>query len=243
MLLSIHLLLQLKVNAASPKLTTARVSGAETKPIKSEGFKQIIDFLNGSSISYALTASPIIHTSCIKQSKFLKLDLHVIYDNPSLTKKVFANIKRVGAGFSGVVTLLFDNMLVPASKEVGLFQDDIEKLEGKVNRLEEENKVLKELHSVHSIVDTAAPIVEKEKSFKEGRIIADIDKDVEINLEEAQAKPYRMDLEHLEKVLSMQDVDDEEPAEVEEVLEVVTSAKLITEVVITAGAILQLKQQ
>nr|GEZ27463.1 putative ribonuclease H-like domain-containing protein [Tanacetum cinerariifolium] len=83
-------------------------------------------------------------------------------------------------------------------------------------RLEEENKVLKELYSVHSIVDTAAPVVEKEKSFKEGRIIADIDKD---------------------------DVDDEEPAEVEEVLEVVTSAKLITEVVTTAGAILQLKQQ
>nr|GEW23374.1 hypothetical protein [Tanacetum cinerariifolium] len=37
------------------------------KPAESEGFKQIIDFLNGSSVRYALTASPTIHTSCIKQ--------------------------------------------------------------------------------------------------------------------------------------------------------------------------------
>nr|GEV59040.1 hypothetical protein [Tanacetum cinerariifolium] len=51
-----------------------------------------------------------------------------------------------------------------------------------------------------------------------------IDEDVEINLEEAQAKPYRMDLEHPKKVHSMQDVNDEEPAKVEEVREVVTAA-------------------
>nr|GEX59291.1 hypothetical protein [Tanacetum cinerariifolium] len=249
-----------------------------------------------------------------------------IYDNPSLTKKVFANMKRIGTGFSRVVTLLFDDMLVLAAKKVGLIQDDvqsisiptkpstskphekhkpkkqqtlapkvpspepspehklpspsndplpggkdslklkelmdlcthlsnkvlelesevidikstykerIEKLKGRVDRLDEKNRVLKELHNVHSKVDTAAPIVEKEKSFKRERIIAYIDKDVEINLEEAQAKPYKMDLEHPEKVLSMQDVDVEEPAEVEEVLEVVTAAKLITEVVTTAGA-------
>nr|GFC20773.1 hypothetical protein [Tanacetum cinerariifolium] len=37
------------------------------KSTESEGFKQIIDFLNGSSVSYALTASPTICTSCIKQ--------------------------------------------------------------------------------------------------------------------------------------------------------------------------------
>nr|GEV58400.1 hypothetical protein [Tanacetum cinerariifolium] len=249
-----------------------------------------------------------------------------IYDNPSLTKKVCASMKRVGTGFSGVVTPLFNNMLVPTAKEVGLIQDDvqlisihtepstskphkkhkpkkqqtqahkvpslepspehmlaspsndalpggkdslelkelmdlcthlsnkvlelkseviaikstykerIEKLEGRVDKLKEEIRVLKELHSIHSKVDTVAPFVEKEKSFKQGRIIANIDENVEINLEEAHAKPYRMDLEHPEKVLSMQDVDDEEPAEVEEVLEVVTATKLITEVVTTARA-------
>nr|GEV96737.1 reverse transcriptase domain-containing protein [Tanacetum cinerariifolium] len=180
------------------------------KPTKSEGFKQIIDFLNGSSVSYALTTSPTICTPCIMQfwttakvktindevkiqalinekrvnikessiRRTLKLDdaegtsclanakifdglakivknieegvpffmfpmfmqllidhqlgdmsYHKdIYDNPSLTKNVFANIKRVGTCFSGVVTLLFDNMLVPAAKEVGLIQNDVQSI-------------------------------------------------------------------------------------------------------------------
>nr|GEV13925.1 ribonuclease H-like domain-containing protein [Tanacetum cinerariifolium] len=86
----------------------------------------------------------------------------------------------------------------------------IEKLESKVERLEEENKVLKEFKGVHYIVDSDEPVMEKEESSKHGRKIA-------------------------EKVLSMLDVNDEEPVGVDEVLEVVTAAKLINEVVTTAG--------
>nr|GEV03621.1 hypothetical protein [Tanacetum cinerariifolium] len=41
-----------------------------------------------------------------------------IFDTPSLTKKVFANMKRVCTGFSREVTSLFDNMLVQAPEEV-----------------------------------------------------------------------------------------------------------------------------
>nr|GEZ50146.1 hypothetical protein [Tanacetum cinerariifolium] len=154
-----------------------------------------------------------------------------IYDNPSLTNKVFANMKRVGTGFSRVVTPLFDNMLVLAAKEVGLIQDDqtqepkvpshelspkhrlplpfndllcggedslklkelmnlctylsnkvlelenevidikstykesIKKLEGRIDMLADENRVLKDLHSVHSKVDTVAPILEKDEGY------------------------------------------------------------------------------
>nr|GEV10467.1 hypothetical protein [Tanacetum cinerariifolium] len=134
-----------------------------------------------------------------------------IYDNPSLTKKVFANMKRVGTGFSGVITPLFENMLVLAAEEVELmdlctilsnkvldlesevtdskssFIDKIEKLEDRVHKLEEENKIHKETSFKFAKIDTAAP-----------------------------------------------DIDEEEPAEVEELLEVVTAAKLITEVVNTA---------
>nr|GEU73498.1 hypothetical protein [Tanacetum cinerariifolium] len=328
----------LKVNAASPELTTARVSAVETSlTIRTSCIKQFWTTAKVKTINDEVRIQALIDEKRvnIKESSILctlKLDdaevknieavvpffmfprfvqLLIdhqlgdmshhkdIYDNPSLKKKVFANMKRVGTGFSGVVTPLFDNMLVPAAKEVGLIQDDvqslsiptepstfkphknhkpkkqqtqapkvpspeplpecrlpspfnvplpsgkdslklkelmelcthlsnkvleleskiidikstykerIEKLEGRVDRLEKENKVLKELHSVHSKVDTAAPIVKKEKSFKQGRIIANIDED---------------------------DVDDEEPTEVEEVLKVVTAAKLITEVVTTAGA-------
>nr|GEY20647.1 hypothetical protein [Tanacetum cinerariifolium] len=38
-----------------------------SKSDASEGFNQIIDFLNGSSIKYALTVNPNIYVSCIKQ--------------------------------------------------------------------------------------------------------------------------------------------------------------------------------
>nr|GEX22649.1 hypothetical protein [Tanacetum cinerariifolium] len=37
------------------------------KSVASEGFDQIIDFLNGSYIAYALTVNPTIYISCIKQ--------------------------------------------------------------------------------------------------------------------------------------------------------------------------------
>nr|GEV50190.1 retrovirus-related Pol polyprotein from transposon TNT 1-94 [Tanacetum cinerariifolium] len=224
-----------------------------------------------------------------------------IFDTPLLIKKVFANMKRVGTGFSGKVTPLFDTMLVQAPKEVGILHADAqpipiptepstsksqkkhkpkrkhtkepevpptesqaehnvplpspshdplpsyfesevfgikstykaksEKLKSRVDRLQEENMVLKELMGVHSKVDSGEPIMEKEESSKQERKIAHIDADVKINLEKVQAEAYNLDLDHQEKVLSMLDVNDEEPVDVEEVLEVVTTTKLITKVV------------
>ncbi|GKF67942.1 hypothetical protein Tco_0197621 [Tanacetum coccineum] len=38
-----------------------------TKSSENEGFKQIVDFLNTSSIKYALTVNLTIYTSCIEQ--------------------------------------------------------------------------------------------------------------------------------------------------------------------------------
>ncbi|GJZ30667.1 hypothetical protein Tco_0575714 [Tanacetum coccineum] len=172
------------------------------KPKESEGFEQIIDFLNASSIRYALTVNPTIYTSCIKQfwatakvqtvseevqiqalvdgkkviitetsvrralhlkdakgtdylptatifaelerigakitawnessstmasAIILFLDKQVedmskhkeIYVTPSHTKKIFANMKREGKGFSGRITPLFQTMMVQAPEEVG----------------------------------------------------------------------------------------------------------------------------
>ncbi|GKE79101.1 hypothetical protein Tco_1545221 [Tanacetum coccineum] len=37
------------------------------KPTESEGFEQIVDFLNTNPIKYALTVNPTIYTSCIEQ--------------------------------------------------------------------------------------------------------------------------------------------------------------------------------
>nr|GEX54149.1 hypothetical protein [Tanacetum cinerariifolium] len=91
------------------------------------------------------------------------------------------------------------------------FTDKIEKLKDRVHKLEEENWILKEKSFMYAKIDSAAPVEDKEESFKKGRMIEDIDKE-----------------------LSMQDIDEEEPAKGEEVLEVVTAAKLITKVVTTA---------
>ncbi|GJW82439.1 hypothetical protein Tco_0146414 [Tanacetum coccineum] len=38
-----------------------------SKPAESEGFEQIVDFLNANPIKYALTVNPTIYASCIKQ--------------------------------------------------------------------------------------------------------------------------------------------------------------------------------
>nr|GFA31693.1 hypothetical protein [Tanacetum cinerariifolium] len=52
------------------------------------------------------------------------LSLHTIkYSSPALTQKVFANIKRVGKGFSGVETPLFEGMIV--EQPVGEGADDV----------------------------------------------------------------------------------------------------------------------
>ncbi|GKF08265.1 hypothetical protein Tco_0042489, partial [Tanacetum coccineum] len=38
-----------------------------SKPAESEGFEQIVDFLNAHPIRYALTVNPTIYVSCIEQ--------------------------------------------------------------------------------------------------------------------------------------------------------------------------------
>ncbi|GJY20745.1 ribonuclease H-like domain-containing protein [Tanacetum coccineum] len=61
MLLGINLLLLEKVNAARHNLLLL------VKPTESEGFEEIVDFLNANPIKYALTVNPTIYCSCIKQ--------------------------------------------------------------------------------------------------------------------------------------------------------------------------------
>nr|GEZ72781.1 hypothetical protein [Tanacetum cinerariifolium] len=59
--------------------------------------------------------------------------------------------------------------------------------------------------------------------------------DVQWRKAESQAQIYQIDFEHADKVLSMQDVD-LESAKLHDIVEVVTTAKLITEVVTAASA-------
>nr|GEV59544.1 hypothetical protein [Tanacetum cinerariifolium] len=73
---------------------------------------------------------------------------------------------------------------------------------------------------------------------KQRRMIADMDADVDVTLKDvaAVAKDVKdVEIEESADVLSMQD-DDVEPAELQEIVEVVTTAKLISEVVTAASA-------
>nr|GEU74607.1 hypothetical protein [Tanacetum cinerariifolium] len=79
-----------------------------------EGFEQIIDFLSGSYIHYALTNQ--VGDLSTHTTRFISL---------ALTQKVFANMRRVGKGFLRVETPLFEGMIAdrpPAEEELGAEQ-------------------------------------------------------------------------------------------------------------------------
>ncbi|GJX84102.1 hypothetical protein Tco_0333583 [Tanacetum coccineum] len=90
------------------------------KPTESDGFEQILDFLNANPIKCALTVNSTIYTSFFldKQVGDMTID-DEIFVTPSHTKKVFGNMKRVRKGFSRVVTPLFPTMMVQAQEEMG----------------------------------------------------------------------------------------------------------------------------
>ncbi|GJU44134.1 hypothetical protein Tco_1201400 [Tanacetum coccineum] len=199
-----NLLLMVKVNVVTHKLTTASE--------KSEGFEQIVDFLNANPIRYALTINPNIYILCIEQfwstvkaktvngevqlqalvdgkkiiivestvgrdlqqedvervdcipnstifeqltlmgskttawnkfsttmasaiiclatnqkfnfSKYGMPTHNRIYIAPSHTKKIFRNMRRVGKGFSGRETPLFQTMVVQDQAEIDNVADE-----------------------------------------------------------------------------------------------------------------------
>nr|GEX48445.1 hypothetical protein [Tanacetum cinerariifolium] len=188
-----------------------------------------------------------------------------IFATPSLTKTVFANMKRVGI-------LQVDAQPIPIPTEPSTSkpqkkhkpkrkhtkEPEVPPTESQAKHTVplplpshdpqpsgEDSLKLKELMDLctnfsNKVLDLESvnfdePVIKKEESSKQGLKIADIDANVEINLEKVQAETYNLDLDHQEKVLNMLDVNDDEPTGVEEVVEVFTAAKLITKVVTTVG--------
>nr|GEW65407.1 hypothetical protein [Tanacetum cinerariifolium] len=183
---------RLKKTKKRTKIRSKPDKNRKQKSDAAKGFEQIIDFLSRSYIHYALTVSPHIYISCIKQfwnsilvkhsgdlirlqalvdKKKIVISEDVIHEilqlndaegvvclpneeifaglaqmgyekpstklvgdlsshttcfiSPSLTQKVFANMRRVEKCFSGVETPLFEGMLVdshPADEELGAEQ-------------------------------------------------------------------------------------------------------------------------
>nr|GEV99645.1 hypothetical protein [Tanacetum cinerariifolium] len=117
----------------------------------------------------------------------------------------------------------------------------IKKLKQRVKKLERRNKLkVSKLRRLKK-VGTAQRVDTYEDTVMDDEVAVEKDAEIEENADvqgrqaESQAQIYKIDLEHADKVLRMQD-DKIEPAELKEVVEVVTTAKLMTEVVTAASA-------
>nr|GEU83326.1 hypothetical protein [Tanacetum cinerariifolium] len=149
-------------------------------------------------------------------------------------------MKRVGKGFSGVETPLFENMLevreVDAEEEVQVpAQDDVDQENVTEEIADDVAQPTSPLPP--SPVIPSSPPHQSSRSpppqAAEGiKLVVDQEKDAEIKGRQAntQEEIYNIDLDHSSKVLSMQ----EDNEEVQEAVEIVTTAKLMTEVVTAA---------
>nr|GEZ85693.1 hypothetical protein [Tanacetum cinerariifolium] len=114
---------------------------------------------------------------------------------------------------------------------------EITKLKQRVKSLEKKNKLKEDASKQREIIaniDADEDVTLKDVAIVAKEVEVEKDADVQGRLEESQAKVYHIDLEHADKVLSRQD-DEPELAELQEVIEVVTTTKLMTEVVTAAN--------
>nr|GFA27431.1 xylulose kinase-1 [Tanacetum cinerariifolium] len=261
-----------------------------SKSDASEGFNQIIDFLNGSSIKYALTVNPNIYVSCIKQfwttvavkkvNNVTRLQALVDKQKVVVTEatirdalclddaegveclpneEIFAALARMGYekpstkltehhGMSSVRQwhLLLSTYLQEVAEgdadevhgedvNVGdTAEVDVSAANDDVPTDDEEPSIPSPTpppqpsQDIHSTSQRVKKLERKNKV--KGRMIVEMDKDADVVLEEA--KDVTDDI-----VKDDQDADEEEskPTEFQKVVDFVTTAKLITEVVTAAS--------
>ncbi|GJZ75227.1 hypothetical protein Tco_0639692 [Tanacetum coccineum] len=95
------------------------------RPTDSDDFTEIVDFLNANPIRNldSLSAKFLMYPRFLQVFLDKQLDKvpshNPVYNAPCHTKKVFANMKRIGKDFLGKVTPLFDTMLIQHQSEVG----------------------------------------------------------------------------------------------------------------------------
>nr|GEV85222.1 hypothetical protein [Tanacetum cinerariifolium] len=156
--------------------------------------------------------------------------------SPTLTHKIFANMRRVEKGFFGVETPLFDGMLVGQEIEKEGDEDEHVKdvttgddAQGDDTAAHGEVPTVTQEPSIPSPTPTIPPSQPPQDipSTSQGRMIDEMDKDDAIVL---------MDEKEEDKKVEEAKEDESEPAKVQEVVDVVTTAKLITEVVTAASA-------
>nr|GEU98149.1 putative ribonuclease H-like domain-containing protein [Tanacetum cinerariifolium] len=193
------------------------------------GFKQIIDFLNTSVIQSALMVNPTIYVSCIKQfwsSVLLKKTNDVVRLQALIDKrKVIITEDTVRARRSQRLQDLVQvsGMLVPQQVYDDVAADVADDVAADVADTDAEPTL-----PSPTLATTPPPQQElilsssQEDASKQVEKITEIDADEDVTLEEV----------NVEK--DVEETDEIEPAELKEVLEVVTAAKLMTKVVTIA---------
>nr|GEU62700.1 putative ribonuclease H-like domain-containing protein [Tanacetum cinerariifolium] len=114
---------------------------------------------------------------------------------------------------------------------------EITKLKRRVKKLEKRNELKERM--ITDIDADANVVLEEAKDVaddaKDGQDADDQENaDIQGRTAESQAEIYKIDLDHANKVLSMQE-EESEPAELQEVVDIVTIAKIITKVVTAAS--------
>nr|GEW52127.1 RNA-directed DNA polymerase, eukaryota, reverse transcriptase zinc-binding domain protein [Tanacetum cinerariifolium] len=175
------------------------------------------------------------------------------YSSLALTQKVFANMRRVGKEFSGVDTSLFEGMIV-AQQADNVADEGAADVDAVLAATDEpsipsptpttqpphHHKIFLPPHKgIIDDIDSDEDVTLKDVAAiaKDVKKIAKIKEnaDVQGRQAESQAQIYQIDLEHADKVLSMHD-DELEPTKLKKVVEVVTTAKLMTKGVTAASA-------
>nr|GEW34749.1 hypothetical protein [Tanacetum cinerariifolium] len=207
-----------------------------SKSDASEGFNQIIDFLNRSFIKYALTVNPNVYVSCIKQfwttvavkqvndvtrlqalvdmkkevvteatirecmsakrtscNEFSSSMASAVICLSTVTQKVFANMRRVGKGFSRIETPLFEGMMV----EQEIYKEgDVDEHVEEVNTKRDDSAAHGDVYIVaeeQSIPSPPLPTLPPQppqdiSSTSQGRMIAEMDQYDAVVLEDDKAE-------------------------------------------------------
>nr|GEX96767.1 retrovirus-related Pol polyprotein from transposon TNT 1-94 [Tanacetum cinerariifolium] len=140
------------------------------------------------------------------------------------------NFSKVGKGFLGIVTPLFESMLAvrdvaeEAKAQVPAQDDDVqEPVAEEVATDAVPPTPTSPSPSYPRVLDTCSAFALRVEDLENDKAAQQL----EIVKLKARAKIYHLDLDHSSKVLSMQ----EDDSKVQEVVEVITTAKLITDVV------------
>nr|GEW03402.1 hypothetical protein [Tanacetum cinerariifolium] len=150
----------------------------------------------------------------INNAQIANLSSHTTkYTSPALTQKVFTNMRRVGKGFSGVDAPLFDAATSPS-------------LPPPQQPPSHDAKISMTL--LNTLLETCATSTKKVGTLEQDKIAQAIE------ITKLKQRVRRLEKKRKLKASRFKRLRKAEPAKVEEVIEVVTAAKLMTKVVTTA---------